>query len=86
MEYCEEEELEPNEFLWCGKIVEPNKIDASAFAASLEEQLDINDLKINGLAELQEAIDRFYAANPDTKLIDIDYSKYVVVKQEAMQP
>jgi hypothetical protein len=86
LEYCEEEELEPNEFLWCGKIVEPNKIDASAFAASLEEQLDINDLKINGLAELQEAIDRFYAANPDTKLIDIDYSRYVVVKQEAMQP
>jgi hypothetical protein len=86
LDFCDADDREPDDFLWCCNDKDLQPLSADTFSENIWEQCGEDHPEIKGLEELQQAIDRFYAANSNIRLIDADYSKYVVVKQEASQP
>jgi len=86
LDSCDADDREPDDFLWCCNDKDLQPLSADTFSENIWEQCGEDHPEIKGLEELQQAIDRFYAANSNIRLIDADYSKYVLVKQEASQP
>lgn len=79
LETCEDESIRPSKYLWCNTSTEPVKIDAHNFVEALIEDFGEECMpELEGLEELQLAINTFYGRN-DLVVNKLNYQKAVMV-------
>lgn len=83
LEYCEDEELEPERFVWASKPEGLPRLDAQLISEQVMEDWDCDEpaSELKGLAELDVALTRFFDLNANMIYHDCDYRCAVILSE-----